>query len=348
MDKPVKRLPNGVPSSLSMNSFLITGIDKEDPLSEWNGKHGADVYSGSKINDLLANISLGCSSDSQNRINSLLQLESSVAQRIRLYLSHIAGGLSSIFYLLNTNQSICRQSNCLNEHDWEFWSTAKEVFLVGHLVEGQAGTYIESEINRHLMRLGVQTLRVSHLESIITPSLIGCASIAYPSNPVFVFDFGASTAKSGFAFRTTDGYQINEFMPRNTPQLQNIANSKENAHQLHQYILDVILSTAKRHVSQNPARTIFVSMCIANNILNGKIADRGYFAPLKKLGPSYLHYLKDDLEQCLHCPISLSIQNDAEAVTNLFYDYAPYAAVITFGTAMGIAYPQTKEKLNNY
>lgn len=347
MDKPIKRLPNGAPSALSMNSFLITGIEKEDPLSRWNGKHGTDVYSGAKIDALLADILLRHTVHTKDPINSILQQESIDAQRIRLCLSYIAGGLSCIFYLLNTNHPTCRQANCLNEYDWEFWSKAKRVFLVGRLVEGQAGAYIESEITRQLVRLGTQTLRVSCFENSVTPSLIGCASSSYPLEPIFVFDFGASMAKSGIAHNGRNGYQIEELSQQKTPQIKNATHSKEDAELLHRYILNVILSTVEKQAYQKPIRTISVSMCIANNIFDGKISDRGFFAPLRRLAPSYFQYLKNDLEHCFHCPVALSIQNDAEAVTHLFTEYAPYAAAITLGTAMGIAYPKAKGKFYN-
>ncbi len=343
MNKPIKRLPNGAQSNLSMNSFLITGVDKEDSLSEWNGKRGADVYSGSQIDALLSEISSKPSGNVMDFINNMLKQDSAAAQRILLSLSHIAGGLSCIFYLLSTNNPICRQANHLNEHDCEFWSAAKRVFLVGHLMEGQSGAYIESEINRHLERLGIRNLTVSRFENLVTPSLIGCANSVSPANPVFVFDFGASAAKRGIAHRFDKGYQIKELPQWMTPQIKNAVQCKGDAEQLHQYILDVIVSTVETQVLQQPVQHISVSMCIANNILDGEISDRGFFAPLRKLAPFYVCYLKSNLEQCNHCPVMLSIQNDAEAVAQLFADYAPNAATITLGTSMGIAYPKAKE-----
>lgn len=347
MDKPIKRLPSGALSSLSMNSFLITGIDKGDLLSQWNGKCGVDVYSGAKTDALLSDIFPEHTVHTKDLINSMLQEESLATQRIRLYLSRVAGGLSCIFYLLNMNHPICRQTNCLNEHDWEFWSVAKRVFLVGRLIEGQAGAYVESEIHRHLVRLGIRTLTVSRFENMVTPSLIGCANSSFPSELIFVFDFGATTAKSGIAHIGREGYQIEELPQRKTPEIKNTVYSKDDAEQLHKYILNIILSTVEKQTSQKPMCNISVSMCISNNIYDGKISDRGFFAPLRKLAPSYFCYLKNDLEQYFHCPVTLSIQNDAEAVAHLFTDYAPYAAVITLGTAMGIAYPKTEEKFCN-
>ena len=89
--------------------------------------------------------------------------------------------------------------------------------------------------------------------------------------------------------------------------------------------------------------TINISLCIANNVLCNRIADRGGYRFLRLIGNDYQKHLSKRLSEELHKKVNVHIYNDAEAVGRIFFDFSPNTAIITLGTLLGISYPPEKQ-----
>ncbi|MGN0404602.1 MAG: hypothetical protein ACI4F1_05225, partial [Bariatricus sp.] len=139
------------------------------------------------------------------------------------------------------------------------------------------------------------------------------------------------------AVRQGVDYELTELSNRLHRDFSNMPDTIETAEYIHRVITETICETMEEFGEDS--HSCEVSICIANNLLDGKIADRGYYRSLRLLADFYGEYLEKELSDLLSREVKVCITNDAQAVANLFGNYSPHAAVVTLGTRMGIAYP---------
>lgn len=339
----IKELPDGAPSALSLNYYVVhstaaggprTAVEKKgmDLCSLQMLRRGtAEVfadYDGEKDRDVIGFLN-------RKRLGSAGEREA--ADRVA---EMAAEGLAELFSSLRIGAPESRRKNRLTEADWAFWRDCSHVFLVGKLAEGELGIRLETHLMECLMRHGVSGMQVRCVSfpQVGTPSLLGCARACGGAACVYVFDLGNTAFKRGRAVLGPDGYVVDEQPAVVHRDYGGLADTRATGEAIHREILDVILSTIESYGGDGDSYT--VSLCIANNILKKKLMDRGHYQSLRFLSPFYADYLQRDLAGKTGKRVTLKLWNDAGAVATLFSDWAPRAAVVTLGTYMGIAYPR--------
>lgn len=294
-------------------------------------------------------------------------------RQTRKILRQTAFDLADLLASLTRGDTSARTLNPeLSEHDWMFWASCKDIFFDGGISGGQIGDYFLRQLRRRLSRWNC-SVRIHSSQKILSgryhrispftaSSLIGCAkSIAdaekqkkqaasevprpgRSSSRFYVFDFGSTAVKRGrvlFHSGRLSDLEITTLPSVKHGNFWDLDNNPDTGQKLHDFICHTICDTIRSFEQTSPASPapVRISMCIANNILDGQIADRGGYRYLRFLGDNYPAVLSRDLSRMLECPATVHIMNDAEAVSCLFRSYSPTAAVITLGTHIGISYP---------
>lgn len=340
-----KYLPGMELSTLSLNDYIIgdAGADKS-VYNEIIHKSGKDIYSFELLIKETEKKFKEFSSQKNRDIVRFLRekVTDCVEDYEKVYniIEQIAIGLAMIFYTLNRGSKQSRVSNHLTEADWKFWKNCSNIFIVGGLAEGKLGQCLEQCIGMHLSKLGESGVSVQCFsnQKIKSISLLGCANVDVGyENTVYVFDFGNTAIKCGKAINSSDGYIIDERPIIVHQDYSKLDDNIQTAERIHFDIISYIKQTIEYY--RDNQEVFYVSLCIANNVINNRIMDRGNYRSLRLLADSYGNYLKQSLEQVLRKKVVIHIMNDAQAVANLFKEWSPKAAVVTLGTQMGIAYP---------
>lgn len=280
--------------------------------------------------------------------------------------------------LMNGGSSARTLNPALSEGDWNFWSSCKDVFFDGGISGGQIGDFFLRQLRRRLSRRNC-SVRIHSTQKILSgrfrrispftaSSLIGCAKAIADaekqenqkkqkkqapseaprpdrsSSRFYVFDFGSTAVKRGrvlFHSRRLSDLEITTLPSVKHGNFWDLDNNPDTGQKLHDFVCRTICDTIRSFEQTSPASRapVRISLCIANNILDGRIADRGGYRYLRFLGENYPAVLSRDLSRLLESPVTVHIMNDAEAVSCLFRAYSPTAAVITLGTHIGISYP---------
>lgn len=344
----LKYLPDGAPSALSLNNYVVCSVASRGELHGYVKKRGRDLYSLEVLRAETKKAFADYDSEKDGDVVGFLnrKTEGSARERETAYrvVELAAEGLAQLFYALCTGAPESRKKNCLTEADWAFWKNCSHVFLIGRLAEGNMGQRLEACIMKCLAKWGASGIQIRCVSypQVKTLSLLGCAR-AYGSvqDSVYVFDLGNTAFKRGRAFLGPDGYVVDEQPAVIHRDYGIMEDTFATAERIHRDIMDVILQTIE---SYGEDRMMFaVSLCIANNIMKDKLMDRGNYRSLRFLSPFYGSYLQQKLEEETGKRVTLRLWNDAGAVAELFSEWAPRAAVVTLGTYMGIAYPEMKK-----
>lgn len=333
-----KYLPNQEISKLSLNDFIICG--DQGAAAVYNGKSGKEIYSFEALSEKAEELFKEYDSrEKQDIIAFLNQMAGKQPAQVRELIRCTAIGMAALFSTLQKGTPESRAANDLTDADWRFWKSCSHIFLVGRLAQGKLGGWLEQEIRQCMSETANSRISVCCFQDpkVTTPSLLGCARAAEVSDDtVYVFDFGNTAVKAGRAVFRDETVTIEE-RPAALHPIQRQDNTLETAKQIHDEIVSSIVNTVAWF--QEEREKLSVSLCLANNIVNGEIMDRGRYRSLRLLSSDYCEYLKEALEQTTGRHFSVHMMNDAQAVANLFREWSPNAAVVTLGTRMGIAYP---------
>ncbi len=344
----LKYLPNGAPSALSLNYFVVSTVVSEGKTHGYRKKRGKDFYSLERLREETEKAFGDYDGERDGDVIGFLnrKREEGAGACARAYrvVELAAEGLAQLFFTLRTGAPESRRKNHLTDADWAFWKNCSYVFFVGRLAEGALGQRLEAHMMQCLTEWGASdiSVRCASYRQVRTPSLLGCAR-AYGDarEGVYVFDFGNTAFKRGRAVSGPDGYDVDELSAVIHRDYGVMEDTPATAEQIHRDMMDVILQTIKSYGEDQ--ETYEISLCIANNIIEDRLMDRGYYRSLRFLSPCYGNYLQQKLAEETGKRVSLKMWNDAGAVAGLFSEWAPRAAVVTLGTYMGIAYPEIKK-----
>ena len=353
-NKCFKYLPDGSQSYLSLNDYIVSfdrDYNKSDlpSLRALDGIKGSDIYAYRHLADEVSSEFPAFHDVEDHNIASFLneQLVESDENRKKAerILDRLSLGLACMIFSLKEGTE-GRKKNELTKADWRFWKSCTHVFFVGRVAAGETGAFLEHKVMEYLKYLSefqktkwqFPTIRFCCNETVKTISLMGCAKAqGITGETVYVFDFGNTAIKRGRAIRKGEDYELAELSNRLHEDFSNMPDTIGTAECIHKVIVDTVCDTMKAFGEDS--ESCEVSICMANNLLDGKIADRGYYKSLRLLAEFYGEYLENELSEICERQVTVFITNDAQAVANLFGTYSPNAAVVTLGTRMGIAYP---------
>lgn len=339
MEKQVcKILPDGQPSGLSLNQYQV----RLSKATRWNGCLGKDVYSLESMKKKILKIFPQYESVRDFDVFGFLQKGYSSEPELQSIIAETVDGLGDLITSLCEGSTLCKECNeNLFDSDWAFWKRCRYIILDGKFLYGEAGNDICSMLSQKLFRnhRSIQVLKLSDFTDVRTPSLLGCAyGHAKNNGEQYVFDFGNSAVKRGRARCNQGKILIDERSPIYHDDFWNLEDTMETAKELDDFILDIILQTIAEF-QEHLGSSYNIGMCIANNILSNRIADRGSYRFLRMISADYQEHLSKRLSGKLSAPVALHMYNDAEAVGRIFSGFSPDTAIITLGTHMGVAYP---------
>lgn len=309
-----KYLPGKKPSLLSLNDYVPGDIDAGGKVWRYADKRGKDIYSTEvltkKTEESFKEYDRRSFPDVMSYLRQKISGSPEESGKVKEILDQTAEGLTAVFYSLSAGTEESRRVNHLTEHDWEFWKRCSRVFLVGKLAQGKLGQYLEESMKRHLKRLDMNKLSVQCFDDpkVKTISLLGCAQSGFGQEIVYVFDFGNTAVKCGRAVLGSDGYDIEEDPAIIHQDYRQMNNTIETAKQIHDEIVFAVLQTIQRR--QEDCSVYEVHLCMANNMMDHEIADRGSYRSLRLLAPCYGEYLQQSLEQETGKKFAVHIMNE--------------------------------------
>lgn len=273
--------------------------------------------------------------------DQLLHHESPMIQSEAISLANKFGDrLASVLTtLLNpSNTSIANRDNWTDIH-WSYWQTIRQIYLVGGLTSPLLTQHFYQSIIKAFKTQSIDKVTITFIEGSQNMGTRGLASIIHDGD-YLLFDFGQTSIKRARALKQQGKTVIESYLEpieakylfyKNTDQVVLI----DTAHELDNYIINVIQKT----ISETGFTGDNIYMSIANYVSNGKIySARGGYGKLAYVADNYQQHIERKLsKQCNH-KYSVRLFHDTSAMALLYRDH-PNTAVISLGTAFGVAFP---------
>lgn len=239
-----------------------------------------------------------------------------------------------------------------NAH-WEHWANIETIYLAGGLACGRMGEYMLMVVRELFEKANVPLYNIVRNTDSSQMGAMGCLSQLEDDEDVHIlFDFGQTRIKRLIAVRRdNDEKQENlkkEYTLINLPSIKSInmdlyieneAEKRRQAEELHEYIVESILETYEEALKYGTIRWEII-ISIASYVMDGKIYDaRSGYAKLCVLSENYAGFLAKELEDRLDRTISIKLVHDGTAAA-LYYKGAKNSVCITVGTAFGVGFPE--------
>lgn len=235
--------------------------------------------------------------------------------------------------------SIKNRENWTNEH-WNFWKSINNIYLVGGLTSPILTQIFYNEVEKLFKEMNIQDRHITFIEGSANLGTHGLASIVEDGD-YLLFDFGQTNIKRGRHFKKEKKVVIDTILPSIPSdylfyKTKNEEEVKAIAKKLHRFIIETIIKTSRQVAYQG--NNIYMS--IANYIFEGEIyLARGGYGKLAYLADNYEQYLTQELSRELGKDINVKLFHDTSAMALMFKE-EKNTAVISLGTAFGIAFPE--------
>ncbi len=229
--------------------------------------------------------------------------------------------------------------NWTDKH-WKFWQSIDNIYLVGGLTSPILTQIFYSEVEKMFIEKEIHNKYITFIEGSANLGTQGLASIVEDGD-YLLFDFGQTNIKRGHHLKKDKKVVIDTILPSVTSdylfyKTKNEDEVLEIAGKLHEYIVNQIVKTSRQVAFKGDN----IYMSIANYIYEGKIySARGGYGKLAYIADNYEKYLQNELSKKLNKEIKLKLFHDTSAMALMFKD-EKNAAVISLGTAFGIAFPE--------
>jgi len=222
---------------------------------------------------------------------------------------------------------------------WDYWSTVREIILVGGLTSPLLVKIFKEEIDSVFDRKDIQNKTITFIEGSQNMGTSGLASIV-PDGDVVLFDFGQTSIKRGRVVKenhqtisemylTPIQSKFLDYKDITESELQNLAK------ELDDFMAQTILQT----IQETGFSGSKIYMSIANYVYKGKIfASRGGYGKLALITENYQRHIEKKLQKIIHKDIEVQLFHDTSAMA-LHYRNKEHTAVISLGTAFGVAFP---------
>ncbi|MCK5761477.1 MAG: hypothetical protein KAH16_01115 [Candidatus Izimaplasma sp.] len=235
--------------------------------------------------------------------------------------------------------SIDNRVNWTSKH-WDFWQSITSIYLVGGLTSPILTNIFYDCVVSILEENNIKNLSITFIEGSSNLGTKGMSQLV-KNGDYLLFDFGQTNIKRARHLKKDGKIVIDTVLPMIESKYlfyktENIDEVKKISHQLDNYIIETILNTYNQ-VAFN-SENIYLS--IANYVFNGKIYfARGGYGKLAYIADNYEIHLANRLSRILGKRISVKLFHDTSAMA-LMFSNEPNTAVISLGTAFGIAFPE--------
>ncbi len=235
--------------------------------------------------------------------------------------------------------SIKNRHNWTDEH-WNFWKTIKNIYLVGGLTSPILTQIFYECVKDNFNKQGITDIRITFIEGSANLGTKGLASIV-ENGDYLLFDFGQTNIKRARHLKKNGKVVIDTILPSISSdylfyKTKNQDEVKKVAKKLDDYIINTIKDTYKQVAFTGNE----VYLSIANYVYDGEIyLARGGYGKLAYIAPNYEKYISKRLSNIFKKDIIVKLFHDTSAMALMFRN-EPNTAVISLGTAFGIAFPE--------
>jgi len=248
--------------------------------------------------------------------------------------------LADVIFTLKSPSSKSKENNIkwTSEH-WDYWKSIKKIFFVGGLTTPNLTKIFLNQINDELRKKNILDLSIAFIQNSINLGTEGLSTIV-ENGEYLIFDFGQTNIKRRYLVKKNTNIVTNEILDpieskflihhnKSLDELQSLATN------LDRYIIKTISDTIK----EVKFKSEYILIGIANYVYNGEVyLARGGYGKLAYISKNYEDYLGKQLSWTLKRNIKVKVIHDTSAMA-LTFKNEPNAAVISIGTAFGIAFP---------
>lgn len=232
-----------------------------------------------------------------------------------------------------------------DEH-WKYWANVETIFLVGGIANGRMCEYMLMVVRELFEKANVPMYHIVRNVNSTDIGAKGCLTQLEGKEEVHIlFDFGQTMMKRLIAVRRQEDkeYTLIKLSGKKSINMEwyieDEAERRRQAEELHQYIVDSIIETYKEALQYGSVGWEIV-ISIASYVKDGEIYDaRSGYAKLVTLSDNYAGYLAACLEMKLDRNIMIKLIHDGTAAA-LYYKGTKNAVCITAGTAFGVGFPE--------
>lgn len=234
-------------------------------------------------------------------------------------------------------KSISNRKNWTMEH-WDFWKTIEHIYLVGGLTSPILTSIFYEAILEEFSRKNIDHVQVTFIEGSQNLGTQGLSTII-DDGDYLLFDFGQTSIKRRRHLKQHSTVILDTILQPVPSKHLFYKNSTDDelvqtAKRLDDYIINVIKETIK----EVDYKGCTFKISIANYISQGSIyPNRGGYGKLHFVSDNYQSHLTRRLSKECNCDATVELYHDTSAMGLLFSD-KPHTAVISLGTAFGVAF----------
>jgi len=227
-----------------------------------------------------------------------------------------------------------------NDSHWAYWEGVKNIYFVGGLTSPILTTIFYNQIIEEFKHNNITDLHVSFIDASVDLGTKGLTTLTN-NGEYLIFDFGQTNIKKRHLVKYYNEIAIDTVLPSIKSDYlfykqKNEDELKKLAYKLDSFIINTIIDTA--NIVNYKGNTILIG--IANYVYNGFIyLDRGGYGKLALIKGNYEEHLSNKLSVLFKKEISIRLYHDTSAMA-LNFKNVKRSAVISLGTAFGIAFPE--------
>ncbi len=227
-----------------------------------------------------------------------------------------------------------------NEHHWKYWEGVKRIYFVGGLTSPILTSIFYNQIKLELKKNKISNLKVSFIEGSVDLGTKGLSTLV-GDGEYLLFDFGQTNVKRRHTIKSNEDIVIDRVLPAIKSNYLFYKHKKVDelillANELDNFISKTIIDTIENVDFKGDS----IIVGIANYVFNGKIfSKRGGYGKLAYLNDNYELHLSNKISKLISKNIRVMLYHDTSAMALNFKD-RKRTAVISLGTAFGIAFPE--------
>lgn len=235
-------------------------------------------------------------------------------------------------------KSISNRKNWKKIH-WDYWKRIQNIYLVGGLTSPILTKIFYSRIMESFEEENINNLNITFIEGSQNLGTKGLAT-EVENGRYLLFDFGQTKIKRAYHVKSNGKTDIDNVLSVVDSKYLFYKNRSDDeikkiALKLHNFIKNTIIQTMKEVNFKGDS----ILISIANYVFNGAIySERGGYGKLSYLGDNYETILSESLSKHVNKKINIKLYHDTSAMALLFRG-KPDSAVISLGTAFGVAFP---------
>jgi len=238
-----------------------------------------------------------------------------------------------------SSKSVLNRPSWIDKH-WEYWKGVKNIYFVGGLTSPILTSIFYTQIIKELNNHNIDDLKVSFIEGSIDLGTKGLTHITI-SGEYLLFDFGQTSIKRRHIIKEDNSIVIDSILPsvKSKHLFYKQKSEKELIHlanELDSFIINTIIDTV--NIVNYKGNNMLVG--IANYVIDGVIySERGGYGKLSYIKGNYEEHLSNKISVLLKREITIRLYHDTSAMA-LNFRNTKRTAVISLGTAFGIAFPE--------